>query len=54
LVQYVPYQVMPVLQFFKTDTIGRPWYKWAPRTTPLVAEPLLSRWRIKIGMKFSF
>jgi hypothetical protein len=54
LVQYVPYQVVPVLQYYKLDTIGRPWYRWAPRTTPLVADPLLSRWRIKFGMKFSF
>jgi hypothetical protein len=54
LVQYVPYQVVPVLQFYKVDSIGRPWYRWAPRTTPLVADPLLSRWRIRLGMRYSF
>jgi hypothetical protein len=52
-VYYVPYQVAPVLQFFKMDTITRPWYRWAPRTSPLIADPLLSRWRVRLGMKFS-
>ncbi len=54
LLKYVPCQVVAVLQFFKTDTAGRPWYRWAPRTTPFVADPLLSRWRLKVGMKFTF
>jgi hypothetical protein len=54
LVQSVPYQRVPVLQFFRQDQIGRPLFRWAPRTTPLEPDPLLSRWRIRVGMKYSF
>lgn len=54
LVQYVPYQIVPILQFYKLDVRGRPWFRWAPRTTPLVSDPLLSRWRLKFGIRYSF
>jgi hypothetical protein len=54
LVQYVPNQVVPVLQFYKLDQKNRPWYRWAPRTSPLVADPLLSRWRLKLGVRYTF
>jgi hypothetical protein len=53
LVQTVPYQIVPVLRFYKLDYMGRPWSEWAPRTSPLVPEPLLSRWRLRIGMRYS-
>jgi hypothetical protein len=54
LAQSVPYQRVPVLHFFQQDQIGRPLFRWAPRTTPLEPDPLLSRWRIRVGMKYSF
>jgi len=54
LVQSVPYQRVPVLRFFQQDQKGRPVFQWAPRTTPLEPDPLLSRWRIRVGMKYTF
>jgi hypothetical protein len=54
IVEYVPYGIVPILQLYKRDEIGRPWFRWSPRTTPLVAEPLLSRWRLRIGARYSF
>ncbi len=54
LVQSVPYQVVPVLRFLWMDPIGRPLFQWSPRTTPLVPDPLLSRWRLRLGMRYSF
>ena len=54
LVQSVPYQRVSVLQFYKQDQIGRPLFRWAPRTTPLEPDPLLSRWRIRVGIRYSF
>jgi hypothetical protein len=45
LVQTVPNHVVPIL---------RPGFRWAPRTTPLVPEPLLSRWRLRLGVRYSF
>jgi hypothetical protein len=54
LVQTVPYQVVPILRFFTRDSRGRPWFRWSPRTTPLVAEPLLSRWRLRLGVRVTF
>ena len=53
-VQTVPYQVVPILRFWTRDSRGRPWFRWAPRTTPFVAEPLLSRWRLRLGVRLSF
>jgi len=53
-VQYVPYQIVPVLRFYQVDILGRPLFQWAPRTTPLVSDPLLSRWRVRLGMRYSF
>ncbi|MCC6398709.1 MAG: hypothetical protein IT282_16965, partial [Bacteroidetes bacterium] len=54
IVEYVPYGVVPILQIYQHDAIRRPWFRWSPRTTPLVAEPLLSRWRLRIGVRYSF
>ena len=51
LVQTVPNQIVPVLQ---TLGIGATAFKWAPRTSPLVPEPLLSRWRLRVGVRYSF
>jgi len=53
-VEYVPYQIVPILRFYRIDEIGRPWFWWAPRTTPFVSEPLLSRWRFRVGVTYSF
>lgn len=50
-VQTVPHQVVPVL---RTMGIGSTAFLWAPRTTPLVPEPLLSRWRLRLGVRYSF
>lgn len=45
LVQTVPNHVVPIL---------RPGFHWAPRTSPWVPEPLLSRWRLRLGLRYSF
>ena len=54
LVRIVPNQVVPVMKFYKTDWEGRPWYEWSPRTSPVVPDPLLSRWRLRLGLRYSF
>ncbi|HEX7572498.1 MAG TPA: carboxypeptidase regulatory-like domain-containing protein [Bacteroidota bacterium] len=51
LVQTVPNQVVPVLQ---TLGVGSTMFRWAPRTSPWVPEPLLSRWRLRVGVRYSF
>ena len=51
LVQTVPNQIVPVLQ---TLGIGSTAFTWAPRTSPWVPEPLLSRWRLRVGVRYSF
>ncbi len=51
LVQTVPNNVVPVL---RTIRVGFPGFQWAPRTSPLVPEPLLSRWRLRVGLRYSF
>jgi hypothetical protein len=51
LVQTVPNQIVPVL---RTRGIGGGGFRWAPRTSPLVPEPLLSRWRLRLGVRYSF
>jgi len=50
LVQTVPNQVVPLL---KTTGVGKTVFQWAPRTSPLVPEPLLSRWRLRLGVRYS-
>ncbi|MBP1655711.1 MAG: hypothetical protein H6Q31_312 [Bacteroidetes bacterium] len=54
IVKSVPYQVVPILRFYRLDEIGRPWFEWSPRTTPLASEPYLSRWRLRVGMRYTF
>jgi hypothetical protein len=51
LVQTVPNHVVPVL---RSLGIGSAAFQWAPRTSPLVPEPLLSRWRLRVGVRYSF
>jgi hypothetical protein len=51
LVQTVPNQVVPVLRTMGTGSTA---FLWAPRTTPLVPEPLLSRWRLRVGVRYEF
>jgi hypothetical protein len=50
----VPNQVVPLLKFYTLDGAGRPWFQWAPRTSPVLPEPLLSRWRLRLGLRYSF
>jgi hypothetical protein len=50
LVQTVPNNVVPIL---RADT-GSKYFQWAPRTSPWVPEPLLSRWRLRVGVRYSF
>ena len=54
LVQMVPYQRVPVLRFVRMDERRRALFNWGPRTTPLEPDPLLSRWRLRIGIKYTF
>lgn len=51
LVQTVPNQVVPLL---RTRGIGKTMFQWAPRTSPLIPEPLLSRWRMRLGVRYTF
>jgi hypothetical protein len=51
LVQTAPNQVVPVLRALG---VGSSSFQWAPRTSPLVPEPLLSRWRLRLGARYSF
>ncbi|MBK7259646.1 MAG: hypothetical protein IPI01_17960 [Ignavibacteriae bacterium] len=50
-VKIVPNNVVTVL---KSEAPGAGAFRWAPRTSPLVPEPLLSRWRIRFGLRYSF
>jgi hypothetical protein len=50
-VKTVPNHVVPVL---KAESPGAVGFRWAPRTSPLVPEPLLSRWRVRFGVRYSF
>jgi hypothetical protein len=51
LVKTVPNHVVPVL---KAEAVGASAFRWAPRTSPLVPESLLSRWRVRFGMRYMF
>jgi hypothetical protein len=51
LVQTVPNQIVPIL---KSVGVGSSWFQWAPRKSPLIPEPLLSRWRMRVGLRYSF
>jgi hypothetical protein len=51
LVQTVPNGVVPVL---RADAAGQRMFQWAPRTSPFTPEPLLSRWRLRLGVRYSF
>lgn len=53
-VRIVPNQIVPILKLYQLDWAGRPWFEWAPRTSPTVPEPLLSRWRLRFGVRYSF
>jgi hypothetical protein len=54
LVRIVLNQIVPILRLYKSDWLGRPWFEWAPRTSPVVPEPLLSRWRLRLGVRYTF
>jgi hypothetical protein len=51
LVRTVPNQVVPILRTIGVGTVG---FQWAPRTSPTVPDPLLSRWRLRLGVRYSF
>jgi hypothetical protein len=53
LVRVVPNQIVPILRLYKFDWQGRPWFEWSPRTSPVVPEPLLSRWRLRLGVRYT-
>jgi hypothetical protein len=50
-VMTVPNNVVPIL---RSLGVGVTAFTWAPRTSPLVPEPLLSRWRCRLGLRYSF
>ena len=51
LVLTAPNHIVPVLQALG---VGSTMFTWAPRTSPWVPEPLLSRWRLRAGVRYSF
>ncbi len=55
IVWSTPANIIPVLQLYDIDKIGRPQFRWAAHgSTPLIPESLDSRWRLRVGMRYSF
>lgn len=51
IVYATPNHVVTVL---KTLAPGVGGFRWEPRLTALSPEPLLSRWRIRMGIRYTF
>ncbi|HSQ75043.1 MAG TPA: hypothetical protein VLT13_05780, partial [Bacteroidota bacterium] len=53
IVHYAPSSIIPIMRLYDIDPIGRPRFQWARRDGPLVPESMTSRWRLRLGMRYT-